>query len=746
MHSLTMIFSRLFLLIALFGASACFAADASAPGAQRAPRIGLVLGGGGARGAAHIGVLKVLEQERVPIHAIAGTSMGAIVGSMYAAGYRPDEIEAILGSVDYQTFFSDEPSRLDLPMRRKEQDFRDLLDFELGFRDGRIQFPRGILQGQKFLNLMRRVTLPVWNIDRFDDLPIPFRAVGTDIGKGQRVVFSEGDLALAVRASMAVPGAYAPIRVDGRLMVDGGLVDNVPIDVVRDMGVDRVIVVDVSGPLMPESELDSPIAVSLQMVTVLMQQRTDQALATLGAEDLLIRPALGDFSSSAFEKGSEAVAIGEQSAAAMRSQLQRFAMAPAEYTALREQQKLPAFDKPLIAWIDVSDARTRTPGQVSRLLADQQGQRLDVDAVESRLAKAYGAGSYERILYRLGRKDDAWGLKVTPVDKGWGPNYIGFGLQINDDFNGRSDYQIAAEATFTGLNRWGAEARLRLDLGRIAGFSSEWFQPFGDSGQLYLLPGLKVSARNQPVLSGLDTAAEYRFEQLKGGIEAGWLVNDRLTLFAQLERGTTDTSLLIGSNDQFPEFRLQFGSIGFGARYDSLDDAFFPSAGSRGSFRATAFREALGTANNGEVVALEWNTALSRGRYHGVFGLMGQTEFGDPDALEGLATLGGLAQLSGYGERELVGRHSALARAVFYRRFGDMTRLISVPSYLGFSVESGNVWESRDEISADSLIFAGSVFVGVSTPLGPVFLGYGYADTGASSYYLNFGSLFSGRR
>lgn len=710
------------------------------------PRIGLVLGGGGARGAAHIGVLKVLERERVPIHAIAGTSMGAIVGSMYASGYTPEQIEAILGSVDYKTFFSDEPSRLDLPMRRKEQDFRDLLDFELGFRDGRIQFPRGLLQGQKFLNLMRRVTLPVWNVDRFDDLPIPFRAVATDIGKGERVVFSEGDLALAVRASMAVPGAYAPIRVDGRLMVDGGLVDNVPIDVVRAMGVDRVIVVDVSGPLMPESELDSPVAVSLQMITVLMQQRTDQALATLGPQDLLIRPALGDFDSSAFDKGHDAIAIGEQSTAALRDKLLDFALPPDAYAALRTKQQLPAFDKPLIAWVDVSDARTRTPGQVSRLLADQQGQRLDPDAIESRLAKAYGAGSYERILYRLGRKDDAFGLKVTPVDKGWGPNYIGFGLQINDDFNGRSDYQIAAEASFTGLNRWGAEARLRMDLGRIAGFSGEWFQPFGKTGQLYLLPGVAISARNQPVLNGLETAAEYRFEQVKARIEAGWLFNDRLTLFAQLERGATETSLLVGANDEFPEFRLQFGSLGFGGRYDSLDDAFFPSRGSRGSFEATAFREALGTANNGEVVAIDWNTAVSRGRYHGVFGLVGQTEFGEPDALEGLATLGGLAQLSGYGERELVGRHSALARAVFYRRFGDMSRLISVPSYVGFSLESGNVWDSRDEISRDSLIFAGSVFVGVSTPLGPVFLGYGYADTGASSYYLNFGSLFSGRR
>lgn len=744
-HPMSRVLSSLFLVLAVLAASsgALFAAEA-AP--AREPRIGLVLGGGGARGAAHVGVLKVLEQERVPIHAIAGTSMGAIVGSLYASGYSADEIEALLGSLDYKDYLSDEPDRRDLPMRRKEQDFRDLLDFELGFRDGRIQFPRGFLQGQKFLTLMRRMTLPVWHVEDFDDLPIPFRAVGTDIGRGQRVVFEQGDLALAVRASMAVPGAFAPIRVDGRLMVDGGLVDNLPVDIVREMGVDRVIVVDVSGPLMPESELNSPIAVSLQMITVLMQQRTDQTIASLRSEDLLIRPNLEDVGSSDFNRAPDAIRLGERAADAMRAQIATFALPEAEYAAVRARQARPAFEKPLISWVDVSDTRTRTPGHVSRLLADQEGQPLDVDAVEHRLARAYGAGSYERILYRIGRRDEAFGLRVTPVDKGWGPNYIGFGLQINDDFSGRSDYQIAAEATFTGLNRWGAEARARIDLGRNAGFSGEWYQPFGRNGQFYVLPGARVSARNQPVLEGLETAAEYRFEQSKIGIEAGWHVNDHLTVFGELERGRTEAQRLVGNPDENFEFGLHFGSVGLGARYDTLDDAFFPSRGARGAFSATAFRETLGTENDGEVVAFEWNQAFSRGRYHGVLGVSGQTEFGEPDAFESLATLGGLAQLSGYGERELVGRHSALARAVFFRRFGDMSQLVSVPAYIGFSLESGNTWAERDDIGIDSMIVAGSAFVGVSTPLGPVFLGYGYAETGASSYYLNFGSLFGGRR
>ncbi|HET7845047.1 MAG TPA: patatin-like phospholipase family protein, partial [Xanthomonadales bacterium] len=221
--------------------------------------VGLVLGGGGARGAAHIGVLRVLERERIPVAYVGGTSMGAIVGGLYAMGYSPDEIEAVFAHLPWRDLLTDDPPRVDLPMRRKEEDLRYLVDFKIGLRDGKVQLPRGLIQGQKMLLLLRRLSLPAWQVESFDDLPIPFRCVGTDIGKGEPVVFGAGDIALAMRASMSVPAVFAPIRVDGKLMVDGGIVDNVPVHVVREIDPDvPLLVIDAGEPLLPENELDSP--------------------------------------------------------------------------------------------------------------------------------------------------------------------------------------------------------------------------------------------------------------------------------------------------------------------------------------------------------------------------------------------------------------------------------------------------------------------------------------------------------
>ena len=203
-------------------------------------------------------MLKVLERERIPVCQVAGTSMGAIVGGLYATGYTPAELEDLIETIDWADMFVDDPPRRDIPMRRKDSDFRYLLNLEIGYANGRVVLPVGIVQGQKLLMLLRRLTLSTWDVQDFDQLPIPFRAVAADIVTGDKVVFEGGDLALAIRSSMSVPGAFAPVRVDDRLLVDGGMVDNVPVDIVREMGAQRMIVVDVGSPLHKEDALTNP--------------------------------------------------------------------------------------------------------------------------------------------------------------------------------------------------------------------------------------------------------------------------------------------------------------------------------------------------------------------------------------------------------------------------------------------------------------------------------------------------------
>jgi NTE family protein len=708
--------------------------------------IGLVLSGGGARGAAHIGVLKVIERERVPIAYIAGTSMGAVVGGLYAAGYSPDEIEAVMSKVDWKDMFVDDPSRLDLPMRRKNDDLRFLLGFDLGFRDGRIQLPRGAIQGQKLLLLLRRLLLPAWRIDDFDDLPIPFRCVGTDIGRGEPVVFDHGDLALAMRASMSVPAAFAPIRVDGKLMVDGGIVNNVPYDVVKAMGAQRVIVVNVGEPLLPESALNSPVAITLQMISALMEQRTREVLRDMSPDDLLIVPDLADIASTQFERTPEAIRLGEQGALAIAAQLQRFSASPEDYARFQERQKQLPYDPPLVQFLEVASNRSRTAGYVQQQLAHNVGKPLDPAQIEQQIGYAYGYGKYERINWQVVDENGRTGIAVTPVDKGWGPNFITFGLQLSDDFNGRNSYQLVGEGTFSGFDDRGAEWRNRVSLGAETGLYSEYYQPFGELAHYFLQPSVEVESTDLPIRVDGSLLGEYRLRRAQAGFEVGWTPSSILELSTGIVRGQDQASLQIGSPDLF-ERRVtrNFGGLVLRGTRDTLDQAAFPSRGSRTEVDITVLRDALGSDSSDEVVSVTWDRAWSHGRDRWLIGARGQTTWGEANVFQSTTFLGGFTNLSGFGERELFGGHSALLRGVYFRRLGSDTRLFSVPAYVGASLETGNVWVTRDDIGFDSLIYAGSVFVGIEGPFGPIFLGYGHADTGDSSWYLNFGSLLRPR-
>ncbi len=732
---------RLFLLLCLpWLCGAALAAEASAPG------IGLVLSGGGARGAAHIGVLKVLERERIPVAAIAGTSMGAIVGGLYAAGYSAEEIERIILAINWRELFNDDPPRRELPMRRKEDDLRFLLDFKLGYRDGRIQLPAGVIQGQELLMLLRRLLVSTWDQPDFDALPVPFRCVGTDIGRGQPVVFAHGDLALAIRASLSVPAAFAPIEVDGRLMVDGGIVNNLPVDVARAMGARPLLVVNVGEPLQPESKLNSPVAISQQMLTVLMQRQTEAALAQLGPGDLVLVPQLGAFGNGEFDRVAEAIPAGEQATAQALAQLRRFSLGEREYAAWQARHRRRDFDPPLVAFLDVAKDRSRTAGYVENQLAGTLGQPLDVRQLERDIGQAYGAGRYERIDWQLQQRNGHTGLEIVPVDKSWGPSFITFGLQLSDDFTGRSGYQLVAESSLTGLNLYGGEWRNRLSLGELTGLRTELYQPWGAVGQYFTLPFAEYLATNQPLQLVAGTDSEYRIERFQAGVEFGYNPRADLQLSLAGVRGRDHARLRIGDPLLLPGRReADFTALVLGLTRDTLDQAEFPARGGRVELEFSAYGRALGGDSRGEVATLSWDEALSHGRHRGLFGLRLHTTWDDPNLLQTTGFLGGFTNLSGFAERELFGEHSLLARAVYYRRLDDTSRLFTVPVYLGGSLEGGNVWPDRSDVSLGDLIGAGSLFLGVDTIFGPVFFGYGLADTGDNAWYLNFGSLLRPR-
>ena len=708
----------------------------------RRPCVGLVLGGGGARGAAHVGVLRVLERERVPICAIAGTSMGAVVGSLYASGRTPDEIEKALASVDWVDLFRDDPARASLPMRRKEAQLNYRLELEAGWRDGAPVFPSGAVQGQKLGLLLRRLLLDAAGTDDFDDLPIPFRAVATDIVSGERVVFESGDLKMAVRASMAVPAVFAPAEVDGRLLVDGGIVDNLPIGVVRGMGADVVIAVDVGAPLMAREDLRTPIGVAYQMVSVLMQDQVNRSIASLGESDVLIKPPLGTFSSAAFDQSLTVIPKGVEAADAEAPRFRHLALPEAEYAGWRRERRIAAQDPPpTIAFVDVAPGQSRTARLVAYRAQSLVGQPLDVDAVEARIAGTYAEGAFQGIGWRTVEREGETGIELLPVDKPWGPMFLNVGLQLEDDFAGRSDYQLTAELLKTGVSGDGDELRALLKLGRLTELSADWFAPLDLDRRFYVGVDGGYRAFDVPlVLDDGRAAAEFRLGRTTLGLRVGLQTDPRWALEATLRRSRFDGEELVGL-EELNELTQQATSLGGRAVWDTLDRLSFPSRGTRAVLSVERFDGWLGGEGAGWVARWRQDTVVSNDKHHLLLGTRWAATRDAPPELAAFSTLGGFLNLSGTLERAVVGQKLGYARAVYYYRFGDANALFAVPTFLGASAEVGRVTDAGDVFDFDDATRAGSVFVGMSSPFGPILFGFGRTDRGDDTWSLTFGNL-----
>lgn len=732
-------------LAAAIVAGSARAQTASPP--SSAPCVGLVLGGGGARGAAHIGVIEVLERAHVPICRIAGTSMGAIVGGLYASGYSPDEMREIVGKLDWNDLFSDDPVRVDMPMRRKQADYRYLLNFEIGWKNGRIITPVGVVQGQKLLLLLRRLLASTWDLEDFDQLAVPFRAIATDIVDGKEVIFGKGDLPLAIRSSMSVPGAFAPTNVDGKLLVDGGVMNNLPIDVARSMGATRLIVIDVGTPLATEAELSNPVALLNQMVGALTMDRVKRQLSTLTPRDILIQPKLGKLSAVEFNRAREAIDIGRAAAEAAVDGLRSFSASPEAWRAFAASHRPRAFDPALVAFLEVDKSRTETAEYVATTLAPEVGKPLDPEKLEHGIGAIYGRGNYQQVDYDVVDRDNAKGLLIVPVDKPWGPVFGRFGFQLDDDFQGRSEYLVSAEITASSINRYGAEWRNTIWAGRIGGIYSELYQPFGQGSSGYVMPYALLRNEDVPVFDSTanQQLAEYRIKRRNIGFEGGWTPASYWLLSAALERGRDNGKLRVGDPTAFPSGREDYAVLHTALAWDSLDDAQFPTRGVRVNLDYSLFRPVLGGQQTGNVARLtgDWVPDLGAvtDRYHFLLGTRLASATDNSTFIESLGFLGGFLNLSGFAERSFFGNQSALGRAVVYRRTGRLDSLFSTPLYVGASLEGGGTWRDKRDVRLDSLLYAGSIFAGLKTPLGPVFLGYGYAEGGHDAVYLTFGSL-----
>ncbi|MBC7984785.1 MAG: patatin-like phospholipase family protein [Candidatus Obscuribacterales bacterium] len=706
------------------------------------PRVGLVLSGGGARGAAHVGVLKVLDELRIPIDAVAGTSMGAVVGGLYASGLSAAEVDNVLKSVDWQDSFSDRPPRRDLGFRRKQDDQNFLVRYALGVKSDGFKLPMGLIQGQKMAQILRGATLPVAEISDFDRLPIPFRAVATDLETGAAVVMGSGDLVTAMRASMSAPGVFLPAERDGRLLVDGGLVHNLPVDVARQMGVDILIVVDVSFSLYSREELTSPIEITNQAAAIMIRSRTLEQRAKLTVSDVVIDPALGSFGSTDFAHVSRAFQIGEQAARDAVPRLAHLSLNEAAYGAYLAARNPRYTESHLVSFVRTDFASERYAARVADMLREQVGKPLDKAWIERRIADLYALDLFESVDYSIVEDGDQTGLEFHLRRKSWGPNYIRFGLNLIDDFEGNSRYNVAARFIVTELNELGAEWLSDVQIGDHPRFFSEFYQPLAFDHRYFVAPHVGFESRNLEVRDANERISVYRLRQAEGGFDLGRELGDWGEWRLGVQRGQGSSRVRIGDLS-LPQQNINSG--GFFARfsYDQLDSRFFPRDGEQFDMQWTGQRESVGADSESDRVAASALVARSAGRNTLIVSANIGSTLNNQSFPQDYFSLGGFFNLSGLRPGELSGPHFGVGRLIYYRRVGNGgDGLLDLPFYTGFSLEAGNVWQIRSDARFDNLRKNASLFVGADTILGPVYLGAGGDSTGESAFYLFLGRTF----
>lgn len=703
------------------------------------PKIGLVLGGGGALGLSHIGVIQRLEEIGIYPDIVVGTSMGAVVGAMYTSGYDGPALSELATGLDWEGMFADASPRSRLNFRRKQDDVDFPTVFKVGISDEGLKLPAGVIQGQNLFFELTRLLNAHNEGARFSHTDRPFRAVATDLETRDEVVLSQGDLPSAVFASMAVPGVLPPVKLGSKLLVDGGLANNLPVSVARSLGADIVIAVDLSSEPKKADEIKNVFDVLNQMAAFITLEQSQKEVASLTDADVLIRPDLKDFSPVDFNKGVKLIALGRK---AVEPQL-------AKLESLAEQIHTEAPDKPviktqedIIADIHIDNRTKTSDALIWSILTLRKGDRLDEQELQRNIQDLYGYDLFRRIEYRVAEEKDGTHLYLTFQKPAVGDDFLRFGFSLESNFENEAGFNAKVSYTKRNLNAWGAEWRSVIGIGNNPHLSTEWYQPI--TGKQDNFVSLKaVVDRGRFTFYDQDTVAigELRLDQ--ASLEAA--VGKTLAKWGELRLGVSQNWSRLDRSIGFPGFDKEnvTSTDGFvQLDIDTLDSRGFPSSGWDGIFR-------LESSIGGEFGAFEDKTlhmALLRAMPVAGGTLIPRVESSlglEDDTLGiGNSSIGGFLRLSGLPPDARLGNHSVLTELIWYRPITDTTGLLSWPLYAGFSMEAGNVFQARDDIKFSNFTKAGSVFVATPSPLGPIYLAAGVTEDGDSSLYLFMGQTF----
>lgn len=699
------------------------------------PVIGLALGGGGARGLAHVGVLKALDQMRVPVDCVAGTSMGALVGGVFATGMPVGEMERRVREADWDEFFASRIRRQEEVFVRKEDDRIHTTNLRIPARNGRIGLPRGAVYTQKIELFIRELTQSIQAED-FSRLPVPFRAVGTDLETGAAVEFDRGDLALAMRASMSVPGLFEPAESGGRLVVDGGLARNLPVDTVRKLcKPDVVLVVNVGTPALNREEMGSVLNITRQMVDIGINDNVARQLSRLRVQDVLIEPQLGELGAGDFARNAEMIVAGESAVVTVADRLRPLSLPAGEYAAHLAARGQRVAMTPVIDEIRVAPLSLVNPRMIRKQISQPARMPFDQPRLHRDIMQLYGRGDFDRVDYFVREEAGRRILALHPVEKVAGPDEVHLGVRVRSELSGSTEFDLSAAYYKTWANRWGAIWKTHLDVGSNPYLASEWYQPLGFDSPWFLAPHLLASRITHDVYYlTTDQLAQYGYSSRAAGISAGYSLGEwgevRLGPVwsrARYQRQVGDPAL--------PELREN--NSGWQAKivFDKVDNAKFPNNGVYGVLNGYWARRSLNADSNYRKIAADWLGAYGLGGNILSVSLRGGT--GQQLPYYEFFRLGGLFNLTGYHQDELAGNAYLYGRLGYARRWrAPYTNGL----YGGLMAEAGNAWLPGQARSLASIHTSGTLYLGADTGIGPVYFGLGRGEGGRNALYLLIGS------
>ncbi len=717
--------------------------------AQDRPKIALVLSGGGARGGAHVGVLKVLEEKKIPIDMIVGTSMGSFVGGLYASGKTPQEIEKLLVTTDWKKYIRAGFERPDIPMRKKEVEYtyQGKLGIGINAQDD-VVLPTGVFKREPMLFKFLEETQHVGDIKDFDNLPIPFRAVATDIKNGDAVVLKSGSLAKAIYASSSIPGGFQPINIDGKDLVDGGVSDNMPIGVAKAMGADIIIAVDVSENFEKDLDVDSYFVVMGQLVNILMRKNANKSIATLDADDILLTPDLKGFSGLDAEKYAQIIQKGvEVTQKSYASKLKKLSLNDEDYEKYKQKyRKKHNYNYPIIDEIKIQNPTYISDESILKRLHVKIGNRLDINSLRNDLMHIYNMMIFDSIEYDIVKKDSKNILIITITPSWDNHGEVRFALGIEDDFRGHSAYSVKLGYTMFGINSYGAEWKTDFEIGQNQMIKTEFFQPLDSMQRFYIKPSMMYTK-----ISDFVPINRYN-ENLFGDMELltrrygpGLAFGIHIDTEYELEVGVSifKDNIKIDNLQMDEHFKARPLSISL--KKDTLDNLNFPEHGMKSKVVWTKEMTNLDSEYDYEQVYIEIEKPITIASHNITTYLKyGTTYKNNNIGLMGAFTLGGLFNLSGYSPYSLNDENMFLG-VLKYRyqiKDGGFFGVLNAPLYAGASLEIGNTWSKGDDVSLSMMRKSTSIYVAADTFLGVFYFAYGVSNEHQNRLYLYLGEKF----